>query len=364
MKINELSRYLENFAPLALQESYDNSGLLIGSPEKEVERALITLDVTREVMDEAIALGFGLIIAHHPLIFKGLKRLRGGNLVEDLVIKAVKNDVAVYAIHTNLDNIAEGVNARLSLQLGLKNTRILSPAGKLKKLVVFCPESHADVVREAVLNAGAGHIGNYSHCSYATGGEGSFMALEGTHPFVGKQGEIHFEKEVRLEAIVPESLLDVVLQSMLVAHPYEEVAYDIYALENTGANAGAGMIGELPEAMAPADFLQWVKAHLGAQALRHGLLIGRKVKKVAIAGGSGSFLMGKAFASGADAFVTADLKYHDFFHFQKQMILIDAGHYETEQFTKDLLFELLTKKFPNFALQISKFNTNPVSFYR
>ncbi|GMT46217.1 MAG: GTP cyclohydrolase 1 type 2 [bacterium] len=362
MKIKELSRYLENFAPLALQESYDNSGLLIGSPEKEVEKALITLDVTHEVMDEAIALGFGLIIAHHPLIFKGLKRLRGGNLVEDLVIKAVKNDVAIYAIHTNLDNVVEGVNARLALQLGLKDTKILLPAGKLKKLVVFCPESHADVIREAVLNAGAGYIGNYSHCSYATAGEGSFKALEGTHPFVGKQGEIHFEKEVRLEAIVSDNFLDVVLQAMLAVHPYEEVAYDIYALENTGVNTGAGMIGELPEAMASADFLQRVKNRLGAQTLRHGKLIGKKVKKVAVSGGSGSFLMGKAFASGADAFVTADLKYHDFFHYQNQMILIDAGHYETEQFTKDLLFELLTKKFPNFALQISKFNTNPVSF--
>jgi len=362
MIIKEIFRYLEQLAPLYLQESYDNSGLLVGSPDQETDKALITLDVTHDVMDEAIASGAGLIIAHHPLIFRGLKHVRGGNLVEDLVIKAIKNDVAVYAIHTNLDNVSEGVNARLAKQLGLENTHVLSPSGKLKKLVVFVPESHVGAVRDAILNTGAGHIGRYSHCSFGAYGEGSFKALEGTHPYVGKQGEIHFEKEVRLETVVPEQLMSAVLQAMLKEHPYEEVAYDIYPVENTDTGVGAGMIGELPVAMAPRDFLRTVKNKLGAQGLRHGLLIDREVKKVAICGGSGSFLMDKAFASGADAFVTSDFKYHDFFLYQNQMLLVDAGHYETEQFTKDLLFDLLTKKFPNFALQISKYNTNPVSF--
>ena len=362
MKIKEISRFLEQLAPLNLQESYDNSGLLIGSPEREVNKALITLDITPAVLDEAIVEGAELIIAHHPLIFKGLKRLNGGNMVEDLVIKMIKNDIAVYAIHTNLDNVAEGVNQRLAKRLGLLNTQILAPSGRLKKLVVFVPENYAEVVREAMLDADAGHIGQYSHCSFGVHGEGSFKALEGTHPFVGKPGEVHFEKELRLETIVPDELINTVLQAMLTAHPYEEVAYDIYPLENHGTGVGAGMIGELPVALSSHGFLTEVKKKLSAQRLRHGMLVERKVKKVAICGGSGSFLMEKAFASGADAFVTADFKYHDFFLYQNQMLLVDAGHYETEQFTKDLLFDFLTKKFPNFALQISSYNTNPISF--
>jgi len=362
MKIGEITNFLEQIAPLSLQESYDNSGLLIGSPDKDVNKVLITLDITHEVMEEAVSVGAGLIIAHHPLIFKGLKHLNGGNMVEDLVIEAVKSDVAVYAIHTNLDNVAVGVNDRLAKRLGLINTSVLLPSGKQKKLVVFVPESHLEVVRDAMLNAGAGHIGRYSHCSFSSSGKGSFKALEGTHPFVGKQGEIHFEDEARLESIVPDILLNAVLQAVLAVHPYEEVAYDIYPLENGGAESGAGMMGELPQPVKSVDFLHEVKEKLGAQQLRHGMLVEKQIKKVAICGGSGSFLMKKAFDAGADAFVTSDFKYHDFFLYQNQMLLVDAGHYETEQFTKDLLFDLLTKKFPNFALQISNYNTNPVSF--
>ena len=362
MKLKEITRYLEAYAPLAWQESYDNAGLLTGSPDREVKKALITLDVTPQVMEEALETGADLIIAHHPLIFGALKHLRGGNMVEDLVIKAIKNDLALYAIHTNLDNVAGGVNARLAKQLGLTDTRVLAPAGKLKKLVVFVPEEFTDRVRTHMLDAGAGHIGRYSHCSFGVHGEGSFKALEGTHPFVGKQGELHFEKEVRLESVVPDALVSKVLTAMLEVHPYEEVAYDIYPLENNNTLVGAGLMGRLEVPLKPEAFLKRVKETLRAQQIRHGILLNRPVEKVAICGGSGGFLMEKAFAAGADAFVTADLKYHDFFRFQEQMLLVDAGHYETEQFTKDLLFDLLTKKFPNFALQISIYNTNPVSF--
>ena len=362
MKIKDIIRYLESFAPLSLQEPYDNSGLLVGSPDREVGKALITLDVTYEVMQEALETGAGLIIAHHPLIFRGLKHIRGGNMVEDLVISAIKNNVAVYALHTNLDNTAAGLNEKLAQKLGLVHTRVLSPSGKLKKLVVFVPERHAGQVRQSMLDAGAGHIGNYSHCSFGTRGEGSFKPLEGTHPFVGKQGELHFEKEMRIETIVPETVLPQVLQAMLEVHPYEEVAYDVYPLENPGAAAGAGKIGQLPVALTLDKFLKHVKNATGSQHIRYGYPLEKSIKTVAVCGGSGNFLMEKAFAAGADAFVTSDLKYHDFFLFRKQMLLVDAGHYETEQFMKDLLFEQLTKKFPNFALQISKHNTNPVSF--
>jgi dinuclear metal center YbgI/SA1388 family protein len=364
MKLKNISDFLEQIAPLRLQESYDNSGLLIGDPTKNVSKALIALDVTDAVMDEAVKDGCDLIISHHPLIFKGLKRLNGGNMVEDLVIKAIKNDVAIYAIHTNLDNVSDGVNGALAKKIGLKDTKVLSSKGdELNKLVVFCPRSHAEKVRSNMLDAGAGHIGNYSHCSFNTDGRGSFKAGEGADPYVGEIGKIHFEEEVRIETVVPKWMISRVISAMLQAHPYEEVAYDIYPLINKSENIGAGMIGDLEQEKDVEIFLKELKVTLNATGLRHGPFhTGRKVKKVAICGGSGSFLMEDAFRQGADIFITGDLKYHDFFLYQGQMTLVDAGHYETEQFTKALIFDLLTKKFPNFALQISSRNTNPVSF--
>ena len=363
MQLKEIIQILETLAPPSLQESYDNSGLLVGHPGQEVTGILIGIDITPDVMDEAIAYGCNLIITHHPLIFKGIKKLNGGNMVEDMVIKAIKNDIALYAIHTNLDNVSQGVNGRLAQVLGLQNTHVLLPKPAfLKKLVVFCPQSHTQKVRQAMLDAGAGHIGNYSHCSFSTDGFGSFNALEEAHPYVGDKGRTHYEPETRIETIVPDYLLQKVLSAMLRVHPYEEVAYDVYALENNTETTGSGMIGSLKEPMEIKSFLNQLKKVLNAQQIRHGILIDRKVSKVAICGGSGSFLMDTAFARKADVFITADLKYHDFFRFQGKMVLVDAGHYETEQFSKDLLFELLSKKFPTFAVQKSKFNTNPISF--
>lgn len=363
MKIKDLTNYLETIAPLSLQESYDNAGLIIGSPEKEISKALITLDITPDVMEEALSSGCDLIIAHHPLIFKGIKKLNGGNMVEDLVIRAIQNDLAVYAIHTNLDNVSEGVNAMLAKKLGLKNIRILAPMNnQLNKLVVFCPESHAEAVRNALFEAGAGHIGNYSNCSFNGPGEGSFKASEGTNPYVGEIGKTHFEKEIRVETVVPKTKVSTVLKALFQVHPYEEVAYDLYPLNNRWNQVGAGMIGELEKEIPAVEFLKNVKLSLEAGKIRHSPLVKQKIKTVAICGGSGSFLMHDAYRQGAQAFVTGDIKYHDFFQYENQMTLVDAGHYETEQFTKSLLFEILTKKFPTFALQISKINTNPISF--
>lgn len=365
MKIKNIAGYLEQIAPLGLQESYDNSGLLIGNQENEVSKALITLDITDAILEEAIQNKCDLILSHHPLIFKGIKKLNGGNFVEDLVIKAIKHDIAIYAIHTNLDNVSQGVNGALAQKIGLKNTRVLSARpGELSKLVVFCPQSHAEKVRNSMLDAGAGHIGNYSHCSFNTDGKGSFKAGEGAHPFVGEIDKIHFEEEVRIETILPKLMFSKVLNAMMAVHPYEEVAYDIYPLTNKSDNIGSGMIGELENETDLEEFLTKVKETLQASYLRHGPFHeGRKVKKVAICGGSGSFLMDAAYRQQADLFITGDLKYHDFFEYHGKMTLVDAGHYETEQFTKELLFDLLTKKFPNFALQISGINTNPVSFF-
>lgn len=363
MHIKDIVQTLESLAPPSLQEAYDNAGLLTGSPHMKVKKVLISLDITPEVMQEAIETGSNLIITHHPLVFKSLKKLIGGNLVEDMLIKAIKHDIALYAIHTNLDNVWNGVNGKLAEIIGLHDPKILAPKPNLlKKLVVFCPQSHADKVRQAMLDAGAGHIGNYSHCSFGAEGFGSFKALEGAHPYVGDVGQIHFEAEMRIETVVPQFLLTKVLSNMLQAHPYEEVAYDIYPLENNSLQVGSGMIGSIEKPMEATAFLQHLKKQLGARQIRHGILTDNKVSKVALCGGSGSFLMDDAFRQGADIFITADLKYHDFFRFQGKMILVDAGHYETEQFSKDLLFEYLSKKFPTFAIQKSKFNTNPISF--
>lgn len=364
MKLLDIITFLESKAPLTLQEAYDNAGLLVGQPQKEVNKALITLDVTAEVMNEARRTNCDLIVSHHPVIFRGLKRLTGANMVEQIVIDAVKNDIALYAIHTNLDNVFAGVNEKLAQKIGLTNNRILVPREhSLKKLVCFCPLQQADTVRKALFDAGAGSIGNYSHCSFNATGEGSFKAGEKTHPFVGKQGELHFEPEVRIETIVPSEKVSQVVRAMVAAHPYEEVAYDVYPLDNRYEKTGAGMMGETEEPVDVGTFLLKLKNILGSGTLRHSPLIKRKVKKVAICGGSGSFLIDKAYRAKADIFVTADVKYHDFFLYNGQMTIVDAGHFETEQFTRELLFEVLKKKFPTFALQISNVNTNAVSYF-
>ncbi|MEE4256044.1 MAG: Nif3-like dinuclear metal center hexameric protein [Bacteroidales bacterium] len=363
MKIKEIVSVLEEYAPKTWQESYDNSGLLIGEPDQEIDKALITLDLTMEVLEEAMKADFGLIISHHPLIFSGLKSLTGKSEVERIVMKAVKHDVGIYAIHTNLDNVLQGVNGMLSRKLGIENPRILRPLqGQLSKLVTFCPLEHAGSVREALFSAGAGHIGNYDSCSYNLEGFGTFRAGEGTDPFVGEKGELHKEAEARIEVIFPDHIKSRLLKSMMNAHPYEEVAYDIYPLKNDLPAAGAGVIGNFSEPMDEAAFISLLKTELGSPVIRHSKFIGKKVRTVAACGGSGSFLIRDAIASGADAFITGDMKYHQFFEAEGKLLIADAGHYETEQFTKELIYNILNEKFPTFALRISHINTNAVHY--
>jgi len=363
MKINDITSCLEVLAPAALQESHDNSGLLIGTPDADINSTLICLDLTMEVLDEAIRDGFDLIISHHPLIFAGLKRLTGANETERIVIKAVKNDIAVYAIHTNLDNVHRGVNSALCDKLGINAPVILRAlAGKLSKLVTFCPQEHAEKLRETLFNAGAGHIGNYDHCSFNLKGHGTFRAGEGADPFVGERAKLHTEQETRIEVIFPDHIMGKLLSALKSEHPYEEVAYDIYPLKNEYSQAGAGMIGTLIEPVEEHVFLEMLKKTLGTGVIRHSSLIGKKISKVAVCGGSGSFLIGDALASGADAFVTGDLKYHQFFETEGKMLIADAGHFETEQFTKELIYNTLNEKFPTFALRISQVNTNAVHY--
>lgn len=364
MKLAALIDALEAFAPRTLQEEYDNSGLLLGKRQVIIDKALICVDITDEVMQEAIEGGFNLLISHHPFIFKGIKRVTGQNLQGRILISAIKHDIAVYAMHTNLDNVFHGVNGILASKLGLTKLKILSPQqGNLRKLVTFCPTDHADQVRNALFEAGAGQIGEYDACSYNVDGQGTFRAGDGANPFVGEKGKLHFEHEVRIETIYPVYLENAIIAKLLAAHPYEEVAYDIYPLSNVNSRIGAGMIGELEKAMSEKTFLEMLKKNLNAAVIRHSSLLGRTVTNVAFCGGSGSFLIQQAISMGADAFITGDMKYHQFFEAENKILIADVGHYESEQFTKELIFQILKKKFPNFALRISKVNTNAVKYF-
>lgn len=363
MRIKDLTNFLEEIAPLSYQESYDNAGLIVGHPDKEISSALICLDCVEAVVDEAIANKIDIIIAHHPIVFKGLKKFNGKDYVERVVIKAIKNDIAIYAIHTNLDHVSVGVSKRICDKLGLTNTQVLAPKeGLLKKLVSFVPLSHAEQVKDAVFAAGAGKIGNYSECSFELDGKGNFRANDLAQPFVGEKNIRHTEAETRIEFIFPAALERNIIKALLNSHPYEEAAYDLYHLSNPFSEVGAGMIGELTEAMDETSFLKLIKANMRAEVIRHTQPLGKEIKKVAVCGGAGSFLLKQAIGSGADIFISADFKYHEFFDADGKIIIADIGHFESEQFTQDLLLEIIQKKFPKFALRLTVQNTNPIKY--
>ena len=364
MKIATIIAQLESIAHPSLQESYDNSGLITGNPGWECNGILISLDATEEVVKEAISSKCNLVVAHHPIIFSGLKKLTGRNYVEQTVITAIKNDIAIYAIHTNLDNVLTGVNGRIAKMLGLVNCMVLAPKlNTLKKLFSFVPADKAGGVRDAIFEAGAGNIGNYSECSFNAEGTGTFKAGDNTTPYVGKKGERHYEKELRIEVIFPSYLEQAIITAMKSAHPYEEVAYDVVSLANQHSATGSGIIGELKEKMEGKEFLSLVRTVFKASVIRHTVLTGKPVMKVALCGGAGSFLVDAAIGAGADFYITADMKYHDFFDANRRMVIADIGHYESEQFTIDLLKEVLEQKFPNFAVLKTSVITNPVSYF-
>jgi dinuclear metal center YbgI/SA1388 family protein len=363
MQLKEIASILENFAPLSLQESYDNSGLIVGSPDQEITGILLTIDVTEEVVEEALKKKANLIISHHPFIFTGLKKITGNNYIERTAIKAIKNDTAIYAAHTNLDAVYNGVSRRMAEKLELKNCKILSPLkGKLSKLVTFIPLSHLDMVRDAIFNAGAGNIGNYDYCSFNVQGKGSFRGNEETNPFAGEKGKLHFEDEIRFETIFPNYLQNNIIKALLSAHPYEEVAYDIYPLQNAFEKAGAGILGEVEEPIDELKFLEKIKKTFHTGCIRHTSLRNKPVKRVALCGGSGSFLLDDSIKNEADIFISADFKYHQFFDSEGKIIIADIGHYESEQFTKEIFYEILTKKISNFAVHFSDTNTNPIKY--
>jgi dinuclear metal center YbgI/SA1388 family protein len=361
MILSDIIKILEKFAPPVLQENYDNSGLLIGKASNEIHKALVSVDLTEEVLDEAISKSANLIISHHPIIFGGLKRLNSSNYVERIVEKAIKNDISIYAIHTNFDNTIKGTNSYIANKLGLKNLRVIKPAKNiLKKLAVFCPLSHAEIVREAIFEAGAGNIGDYDSCSFNISGKGSFRAGANTNPHVGEIGKLHFEEEVKIESVFPGFLQGKIISKMIETHPYEEVAYDIYPLENIYDKIGSGVIGELEYELEEEEFLKKIKKLTDSKCIKHTNLRGKSIKKVALCGGSGAFLIKDAKALSADIYITGDVKYHEFFDAENKMIIADVGHYESEQFTKDLIISIIKENFSKFAVLNSEINTNPV----
>ncbi len=365
MQIKDILSEIERFAPLPYQESYDNSGVQVGNTAAEATGALLSLDVTEEVLDEAIDRNCNLVIAHHPLIFSGLKSITGRNYVERVILKAIKNDIVIYAAHTNLDNVQQGVNRKIAEKLNLQHTRILAPTRKnLYKLYTYVPVAHAEHLKAALFAAGLGEIGEYSECSFATGGSGTFRPSQHSNPVIGTAGGAREEVvELKLEIIVPEHLKAKAVKVLRENHPYEEVAYELISLENDNQTIGAGMVGKLPQPMAVSEFLEYLKNAMNTDCVRHTKAHQEKIETVAVCGGAGSFLLRQAMAAAADVFVTGDYKYHQFFDAEGKIMIADIGHYESEQFTIEIFSEILKEKFPNFALLFTKTNTNPVNYY-
>ena len=346
MKIKEIVSALERFAPLPLQDGFDNAGLQVGLTEAEATGALLCLDVTEAVVDEAVMLGYNLIISHHPLIFKGYKSIIGRDYIERCVLKAIKNDIVIYSAHTNLDNAPGGVNYK----------------EYLLKLVTFVPDAQADRVRKALFEAGCGCIGNYDSCSYNLEGEGTFRAQRGTSPFCGEIGELHKESEVRIETILPAFKKAMAVKALLATHPYEEPAFDFYPLKNTWTQVGSGVVGELEEPEAELDFLKRIKKTFEVGCLRHTRLSGRLIQKVALCGGAGAFLLPKAVSADADVFITGEVKYHDYFNYENNILVAEVGHYESEQYTKEIFYSIMQEMFPELEVQITRVNTNPIKY--
>ncbi|MGV8963242.1 MAG: Nif3-like dinuclear metal center hexameric protein [Candidatus Saccharimonadaceae bacterium] len=363
MRIKEILQVVETLAPLSLQEDYDNSGVQVGDSSREVTAALFCIDVTEDVIDEAISLNCNLIISHHPIAFKSFKSLTGKNYVERCMIKAIKNDITLYAAHTNLDNATGGVNFKLASMLGLENVNILTPKkNALLKFITTVPNDHADIVRNAIFNAGAGHIGNYENCSYNLEGQGTFKAKQGANPHVGEVNILHYESEVRIETVIPTMRKDEVIRALIAVHPYEEPVFDLYPIANDWGQSGSGITGVLPEPMQEQDFLYLLKDIFKLHYVSYSRLRGKSIREVAVCGGSGAFLIGDAINYGADVLVTGEAKYNDYYDVEDKLLLASIGHYESEICTKELFYDVISKKYPNFAMHLSAFDSNPVNY--
>ncbi len=363
MKIKQIIDILEEMAPLSYAEDFDNVGLLVGTPQQDISGILVCHDALETVIDEALEKNCNLIVCFHPILFSGLKKITGKNYVERAVIKAIRNDIAIYAVHTALDNHKEGVNKIFCEALGLTNTKILLPkTGYIKKLITYAPLPETESIKQALFNAGGGSIGNYESCSFVSTGTGSFKGNEASNPNLGEKHQLQNIGESKIEVTYEKHLEHKILKALFAQHPYEEVAYEIYTLENSYQHIGMGMIGELEREMDEKTFLEHVKIRTQTGGIRHSLFLNRPIKRVAVLGGSGSFAIKAAIQQGADAFITADLKYHQFYEAENQILLADIGHFESERYTKNYIVDYLTKKIPNFAIILSSINTNPVNY--
>lgn len=363
MKLQQIISVLEQMAPTAYAEDFDNVGLLVGNPEQTISGILVCHDALENVIDEAIHKKCNLVVCFHPILFSGLKKITGKSYVERAVIKAIKNDIAIYSVHTALDNHKNGVNKIICDALGIRNPKMLvEKENFIYKLVTFAPNDNANQVRNALFEAGAGNIGNYDNCSFNSNGKGTYKGNEDSNPVVGKKHEFIESDEIKIEVTFEKHLQNKILKALFESHKYEEVAYEIYKTENKHQNIGLGMIGELESEQNEKDFLLFVKQKMECGVIRHSEFLNKKVKKVAVLGGSGAFSIGAALAKGADVLITSDLKYHDFFQAENKILLADIGHFESERFTKNYIIDYLTKKFPNFAVVLSEENTNPVKY--
>lgn len=363
MKLQQIISVLEQMAPTSYAEDFDNVGLLVGNPNQDINGILVCHDALENVIDEAIQKKCNLVVCFHPILFSGLKKITGKSYVERAVIKAIKNDIAIYSVHTALDNHKNGVNKIMCDTLGIKNPKILvEKENFIYKLVTYAPSDNANQVRNALFEAGAGNIGNYDNCSFNSNGKGTYRGNEDSNPTVGQKHEFVEAEEIKIEVTFEKHLQNKILKALFESHTYEEVAYEIYKTENKHQNIGLGMIGELESEQNEKDFLLFVKQKMETGIVRHSEFLNKKVKKVAVLGGSGAFSIPAAIAKGADVLITSDLKYHDFFQAENKILLADIGHFESERFTKNYIIDYLTKKIPNFAVVLSEENTNPVKY--
>jgi len=362
--VKDICSCVEEFAPLSFQESWDNCGLLVGSSEQSVSKVLLTVDVTEAVVAEAVDVQAQMIVSHHPLMVSGVRQLTGSTDSQRAIAMAIRNDIAIYAAHTNLDSAPGGVSYRMAAKIGLYDLQVLSPQESgLQKLVTYIPASHFEQVRQAVFEAGAGHIGNYDSCGFSVEGKGTFHALDGARPFAGQHGTIHIETELRFETVFSSRFNQQIVTALLNSHPYEEPAYDIYALQNTDTRIGLGLVGKLPTPVSELDFLIRLKEIFLAPVIRHTKLKGKEIQKVALCGGSGSSLLANAVHSKADVYVASDFKYHQFADAEHNIFVADVGHFESEECAKEIFYELIIKKIPNFAVHFSKVITNPINYF-
>lgn len=364
-RISDIARYMEELAPVNIAEDYDNVGLLIGDRGSKVNRILVCLDVSSKVVDEAVEKNVDLIVSHHPVIFKGLKRINEDDTKGSIIYKLIKNNIGVYSAHTNLDVAFGGVNNYLSSLLGLTEISNLTgyKSEKLYKVVVFVPVDSVDPVRDSMSRAGAGWIGNYSDCSFMAKGIGTFVPLEGTNPYIGTRGKLEKVDEYRLETVVSKDNLQKVVEAMKHAHPYEEVAYDVYPLEINGKEYGMGNVGVLDKPKTLEDFIALIKERLNIKTVRLIGSIDKEIKKVAVFCGSFDNKVAWAAKLQADVLVTGDVKYHDAMDMAEMgMCVIDAGHFNTERIIVPRLVQLLSNRFSDMEVMGNDVEEDPFKY--